>query len=357
MTAPSPAARRGGPHVEKNVSFIVPAYNVQSCLGQCLDSFVRGQGSPRRDFEVLIVDDGSSDNTAAIAEEYAQSRPGIFRCLRKTNGGHGSVINAAVPIAAGKYIKIIDADDWIEPDSLAPYLDALAASDADVIVTNFRTHNQATGRVKAWKTRNAPVGPIGMEELMRRWNDFAPCLTFHGLTYLRSFYLRSGLKLSEGIFYEDAEYSTVPLCRANSVLILDQYLYCYRTGVAGQSVSDANRIARLADLESVLRRLCAYAGTERRAMTEPMRSCCLKRIAAVARSYFVTPLLRFPDRKAGRDRAASFYAFLAAATPDVAAATAKRYRILWLLNCVGPHYTALARWTDSLLFDRFKRLL
>lgn len=341
----------------RKVSFIIPAYNVQSSLRQCLDSFVYGQDVPYRDYEVLIVDDGSFDNTAAIAQKYVQSCPEIFRYLRKANGGHGSVINAGVPLAEGKYVKIIDADDWIEPDSLAPYLDALASNDADVIVTNFRTYDQATGRVKAWKTRSASVEVIGMEELTQRWYDFASCLTFHGLTYLKNFYLQNGIRLSEGVFYEDAEYSTVPLCRAESICILNQYLYCYRTGVADQSVSEANRIERLADLEIVLRRLCAYAKSEWNLMTVPMRLCCLKRITAVAQSYFVTPLLRFPDREVGRKRAASFYAFLTAAAPDVAAAAVKRYHLLRLLNHVGFRYSVLNRWSDSSLFEWFKQLL
>ncbi|MCL2190063.1 MAG: glycosyltransferase family 2 protein, partial [Defluviitaleaceae bacterium] len=92
------------------ITFIVPAYNSEGTLEKCLHSLLDKQSQSK--IEILIVNDGSTDSTAEIAQVFVNKHPNC-RLINKENGGHGSVINVASKLASGKYIKVIDSDDWV----------------------------------------------------------------------------------------------------------------------------------------------------------------------------------------------------------------------------------------------------
>lgn len=98
--------------MDKLLTVVIPSYNVEKFLNQTLDSFVCDE-SVMKKFEVIVVDDGSKDNTAKIGKEYADKYPDTFRVISKENGGHGSTINCGIRNAVGKYFKVVDGDDWV----------------------------------------------------------------------------------------------------------------------------------------------------------------------------------------------------------------------------------------------------
>ena len=106
--------------MSKIISFIIPSYNVEEYLTKALDSFLVPELETQ--IEVIVVDDGSYDQTAVIAQSYLERFPNIFRLLQKENGGHGSAINEGSRIAAGKFIKIVDADDWVVTENLGNFI-------------------------------------------------------------------------------------------------------------------------------------------------------------------------------------------------------------------------------------------
>lgn len=129
--------------MEKLLTVAVPAYNADWCIEKCLSSFVdEGVISA---LEVIVVNDGSTDSTAEIAAEFAARYPDTFRVINKANGGHGSGINVAIAHAKGKYFKVVDADDWVITQNLAPYLKYLSENTADVVLTHYHTVDMATG--------------------------------------------------------------------------------------------------------------------------------------------------------------------------------------------------------------------
>ena len=97
---------------EKILTVTIPSYNVEAYLEDCLESFVNSEVMD--DIEVLIVNDGSSDNTVKIAQRYVDKYENTFRLINKENGGHGSTINTGVREAKGKYFKVVDGDDWVD---------------------------------------------------------------------------------------------------------------------------------------------------------------------------------------------------------------------------------------------------
>ena len=98
----------------KVLTVIVPVYNMEKYIRQCLESLVIG--------EVL---DGSKDGSAEIAYEFVEQYPDTFRIIYKANGGHGSAITTGLMMASGEYVKILDSDDWVERDAFCRLVDCL----------------------------------------------------------------------------------------------------------------------------------------------------------------------------------------------------------------------------------------
>ena len=94
----------------KLLTFAIPSYNSQDYMEHCIESLLPGG----EDVEILIVDDGSKDNTAEIADSYERKYPGIVRAIHQENGGHGEAVNAGIRNATGLFFKVVDSDGWVD---------------------------------------------------------------------------------------------------------------------------------------------------------------------------------------------------------------------------------------------------
>ena len=112
------------------ISVIVPVYKVEPWLGECVDSIL---GQTFRDFELILVDDGSPDNCPAICDEYARADSRV-RVIHKENGGLSSARNAGLDMARGEYISFVDSDDWIHPEMLETMVSKLRQTDSDMAI-------------------------------------------------------------------------------------------------------------------------------------------------------------------------------------------------------------------------------
>ena len=128
----------------KILTVIIPAYNVGEYLAQTLDSLVIPSINDK--LEILIVDDGSVDDTRTIACKYCQKYPESMVYIYKQNGGHGSTINTGVKRATGKYLKILDGDDWVHKSALEALVHFLEDCSTDVVLTGYETWNMETGK-------------------------------------------------------------------------------------------------------------------------------------------------------------------------------------------------------------------
>lgn len=102
---------------KKTLTFVVPAYNMETYLGRCVESLIAAKRND--DIEVLIIDDGSSDGTLAMAKSFEQRHPGVVRAIHQDNKGHGGAVNTGIAAASGMYVKVVDADDWVGPNRLS----------------------------------------------------------------------------------------------------------------------------------------------------------------------------------------------------------------------------------------------
>lgn len=121
----------------KLLSIVIPVYNVEKYIRKCLDSLIIDSESMKK-MDVLIINDGTPDNSAEISREYVKRFSGIFRQIDKENGGHGSVWNLGVKEAQGKYLRFLDSDDWLE--NLDKFMEKLQYTDSDLILTNTVDH-------------------------------------------------------------------------------------------------------------------------------------------------------------------------------------------------------------------------
>lgn len=316
---------------EKVVSFIVPAYNSEAYLEKCLKSFLH-EGI-LDDIEVLVINDGSTDKTDEIGETYAKKYPGTFKIVNKVNGGHGSVINLGTKLATGKYLKVIDSDDWVITENLPAYIDALRTLEADVVLTNYHMIDMSTGNKTGW-TMFLPCYGIAteLEILMEEWKSVDRCFTFHGITYRREFYLNKGHDLLEGVYYEDHEYATIPCCFAKSILPLDLYLYEYQVGNSTQSVATINQLKHLDDLEKVIRTMKKFYLANMDRMTSAGRLYFIRKLETVFHSYFKMACLAEKPKTLGYQKSRKIYRELIQNQSELCKQLRVKYCLFMLMN-------------------------
>ena len=122
----------------KLLSVAIPCYNSEGYMSKCIESLLVGG----EDVEILIVDDGSKDKTAEIADEYAKKYPTICKAIHKPNGGHGSAVNAGLEAATGLFFKVVDSDDWVKEIAYRKILSTLSElageeKQLDLLISNF----------------------------------------------------------------------------------------------------------------------------------------------------------------------------------------------------------------------------
>ncbi len=281
----------------KILSLIIPSYNCSGFLAKCLESMLHPEVLSQ--LEIIVVNDGSTDDTSAVAQQFVDRYPQTVRLINQENKGHGGALNTGCSAAQGRYLKVIDADDWVETSNLPAFVQFLSSCESDVVLTHHDTRDISTGEIRNWKSYPDDFCHIySLEQIMDQPQKFDRSLTFHGITYRTAFYQAQNIPLSEKVFYEDHEYATFACCRAASVLSVDLLIYHYRIGDVPQSVSDATQLKRLSHMETVLRRfLSEYPNLP---TTQGGRSFFEMKAQGVLLSYITTVMLVEPDRKKGR---------------------------------------------------------
>ncbi len=234
--------------MDKLLTISIAAYNVENTIEECLDSFVESKHFA--EIEILIENDGSQDNTRTIAEKYQNKYPDSIFLINKENGGHGSTINNSIKLAKGKYFKILDGDDWCDVNELDDFIDYLKYCNDDLIVSNYNEVYPTFER-KIDYTQNFPL----KKTLRFSDVDWKNNIPMH-CTTVKTEKIRSvQYKISEKRFYADTEYIFfIALC-SDTVSFFDSYLYQYRLGESGQSVSEEGIYKHCQDLLHIEERL------------------------------------------------------------------------------------------------------
>lgn len=217
--------------MEKILSIIVPTYNMEKYLRKCLDSLIVSDENMRR-LEVLVINDGSKDSSSQIAHEYETKYSQTFRVIDKENGNYGSCINKGLEVATGKYVKVLDADDYFDSRVLNDYICFLCEQNVDLVISDFNIVDEG-GELLSEFTYNLPLGRLF--ELKEIPTEMNALLIHHSITYKRVVFSRFEYKQTEGISYTDDEWIFKPMMWIENAVYYPHTLYLYLRGREGQT--------------------------------------------------------------------------------------------------------------------------
>lgn len=241
----------------KVLSIIVPAYNVELYLARCLDSVVYSEDILNL-LDIIVVNDGSTDNTIKVAKKYQAKYPGCIRIIDKENGGHGSAINIGVKQAIGKYVRVLDADDWFNIIDFKNYVVKLQDADADLICTNYKqdilANNNAIIEYDFKNYKHDKIYDISCVNDTIDKDDFFFQFSIPSMTIkLEALKKEWGDGIMEKTFYVDQCYIVKVLSSAKNFVFWDFDIYRYFVGRPNQSVNYASFFQHRKDHEKVLR--------------------------------------------------------------------------------------------------------
>ena len=226
--------------MSKAVSIIIPVYNVQKYLKICLDSILR---QTFQDFEIICINDGSTDNSLSILEEY-KSKDNRFVIINKKNEGPGCARNIGLETAKGKYIQFLDSDDYFEPEMLAAMYAEAEENNADVVVCSARKVNEF-GQITESGNPNFPINldQIPSEKLFNYKNlpnnffSLLGSIVWNKL-YLRQMLIENDIKFPNLIASEDVGFVCMSGACAKRVVILKNEFINYRFNRVGSIQSN-----------------------------------------------------------------------------------------------------------------------
>ena len=230
----------------KLLSIAVPCYNSQDYMENCVSSLVVGGD----EVEVLVVDDGSKDRTAEIADELEAKYPGIVRAIHQPNKGHGGAVNTGIENATGLYFKVVDSDDKVKASAFKTILDKLrenkdAEEKIDLLISNFVYDKEGQAHKKVMEYRKVlPVNRMFGWDEARRFRK-GQYILMHSVIYRTELLRECGLRLPEHCFYVDNIYVFNPMPSVKNLYYLDVNFYYYFIGRDDQSVNEEVMIGRL----------------------------------------------------------------------------------------------------------------
>jgi len=247
----------------KLLSIAIPCYNSEAYMEKCIESLLKGG----EEVEILVVNDGSSDRTAEIADAYAEKYPTIIKVIHQENGGHGEAVNAGIRNATGLYFKVVDSDDWVNEEAYKQILKTLeeltrGPKTLDMLISNFVYEKQGASRKKVMQYRRClPVNEIfGWDSVHMSKGKY---LLMHSIIYRTKLLHECGLELPKHTFYVDNLFAFEPLPFVKNMYYLDVNFYRYFIGRDDQSVNEKVMIKRIDQQIRVNKLMIDYLGEQK----------------------------------------------------------------------------------------------
>lgn len=218
------------------LSVIVPSYNAAEYLEKNIPTMILKEDT-RSDVEILIINDGSLDETRAVGEKLSELFSGTVRVINKENGGHGSTINVGVREARGRFIKVVDADDEVDSslfESLVVFLSSLP-DEIQIVISPFIEVNDETGIEVVKGKVDLPLrSRITYDDLLVLSGKIP---AMHSICYRKELFTLNQIFLSENSFYVDMQYNVFPIPYIKHAVYFEKPIYRYHVGNTEQSVS------------------------------------------------------------------------------------------------------------------------
>ena len=200
------------------VSVIVPMYNVENYIAQCLDSLVN---QTLKDMEVIVVNDGSTDKGVEIVDGYVKKYPGFIKLVHKENGGLSDARNYGIPYASGKYIGFLDSDDYVE-NTMYEYMSEKLDEGHDIVVCDIEYFYE--GSDKKWILKGLSDWPI--KDISKR-ALLSPMFAWNKL-YRAKYFKEESYRYPLNTWYEDLPVTTLMFAKTNKIGYINEALVHYR---------------------------------------------------------------------------------------------------------------------------------
>lgn len=255
--------------MEKILSVVIPVFNVEDFIRKCLDSLlVPDDVLPLLD--IVIVNDGTEDRSAEIAKTYESRYPDVFRVFDKENGGHGSACNLGIAEAKGKYMSILDSDDWYDTSQLALLVSYLRECDTDLVFLNWTRYYAAKQKevtVRIQKLKPDVVYSSDSFDWMNSGNGFH--LGYQVCTVYRTEMMQRYLPVfCEGVMYDDIILQVLPVMASRTFIYKDLNVYHYYIGRPGQSMDPQVKAKRSGDVTTVLKQVLDFMKNNKESIPE-----------------------------------------------------------------------------------------
>ncbi len=252
----------------KLITFAVPCYNSASYMDRCVRTLL----TAGEDTEIILVDDGSKDETPALVDRYEAEHPGRIRAVHQPNGGHGEGVNHGLREAQGMYYKVVDSDDWLDEAALQRVLNRLRELVAQGTVVDMMVFNYVYEHVEDQTSHSVHYKNVFPENRVFGWQDVgrfreSQYLLMHSVLYRTQLLREAGIELPKHTFYVDNIFVYHPLPAVKTMYYMNEDLYRYFIGRQDQSVNESVMIKRV---DQQIR------------VTKIMTDCCdLKEISAI----------------------------------------------------------------------------
>lgn len=212
----------------KLLSVAIPCYNSANYMSHAIETLLTGG----EDMEIIIVNDGSKDDTRMIADDYAKRYPSIIKAVHQENGGHGEAVNTGLKHATGLYYKVVDSDDWVNEEALSTIIALLKQMRddnlvLDVLFSNYVYENVSLNKQKVMDYKTAfPRNKVftWKQAMYFKQSQF---ILMHSVIYRTEILRECGLKLPKHTFYVDNIYVYQPLPLVKNMYYLDVDFYRY----------------------------------------------------------------------------------------------------------------------------------
>ncbi|MBR6027962.1 MAG: glycosyltransferase family 2 protein [Clostridia bacterium] len=266
----------------KLLTCVVPCYNSAAYMHKAVDTLLTGG----EEMDILIVDDGSMDDTGRIADEYAAAHPGVVRVIHQANAGHGAGLNQGIRTAEGLYFKVVDSDDRVDPEALKKLLDVLRSHSRREDQVDLVVHDYVYDRGEMENVFSVSFSRVMRGGQVKTWSDcrhFPATKQFmiHCIVYRVQLLRDHRYELPEHVFFEDNLYIYQPLPWTKTLAYCPAAVYGYNIGREGQSVSEENILRRLDQLGRMITRMAtSYHLSEIEALPKPLGDYMISNVAA-----------------------------------------------------------------------------
>lgn len=331
------------------VTFVVPCYNSAAYMVRAVDSLL----TANHPCEILLINDGSTDGTSAIAHDYAE-RYSQVKAIDQENANWGGAVNHGLELAQGRYFKVVDSDDYLEPFALGRVLDTLARlveedTAPDLLITNYVYDHlpSKTQRVMQYR-KFFPQGHVfGWSEMGKPGTD--EFIMIHASWYATSMLRESSVCLPTGVSYMDSVLLLTPMPYVKTLYYLDAHPYYYVIGREGQTV-DVEQVKKHIDEQLLSVRLCVEC-TDYTELYEREPKCAELMTGYMLCMVSVSTLNLFligsPEAVAKNDE---LWAYLKEQSPELY----KKIRFSWV--GLANRKTALGRYLASRCYSVVKKI-